>query len=181
MRSFRVVCLVSLAAVLLCVSSIPVYAGSSADEPRITRVFYLQGMERREAITLLRSQIQVRQIAEVTSANALVVTEVAGKIQRSESLLREHDALDRSVDPHPPLSFRREADPSSATRVFRIEGPETRNVVTVLRSIYQIRQVMEVTHNNSITATGPPDRLDAAEALLEELGLLAETEEPGAG
>ena len=170
MLPFRVFCLSVISAGMLCASVFPIHAGSSAAEPRITRVFYLQGMERREALTLLRSQIQVRQIAEVASANALVVTEVDQKIQRSESLLRERDAVARSVDPHPPLMFRGESDAGMDTRVFRIEGSESRAVITVLRAIYQISA--ELT-DDSVTATAPSSRLDAAEALLKELGLLA--------
>jgi len=176
-RPFRIVCLSLISAGMLCASVFPTHAGSSADEPRITRVFYLQGMERLEALTLLRSQVQVRQIAEVASANALVVTEVDQKIQRSESLLRERDAVARSVDPHPPLTFRGEPDAAMDTRVFQIEGPETRAVITVLRAIYQIPA--ESTDDNSVTATAPAARLDAAEALLKELELLAKVK--GAG
>jgi hypothetical protein len=176
---FRVFCLSVISAGMLCASVFPIHAGSSAAEPRITRVFYLQGMERREALTLLRSQIEVRQIAEVASANALVVTEVDQKIQRSESLLRERDAVARSVDPHPPLTFQGESDAGMDTRVFRIEGSESRAVITVLRAIYQIPA--ELTGDDSVTATAPSSRLDAAEALLKELGFLAKVRGVGVG
>ena len=152
-----------------------------AKEPRLTRVFYLQGMERREAVTLLRSQVQVRQMAEVASVDAVVVTEVAERVDRSESLLREHDALVRAVDPHGPLSFERVPDAEMETRVFAIEGPDTRSAVTVLRAIYQIGELTESADDNSVTVRASPARLDAAEALLRQLELLAEVKGPGAG
>jgi len=180
MRTSRFVCLVLLGVGMLCASDLTVNAGSSAEEPRITRVLYLQGMEPSEAVTLLRSQVQVRQIAEVASANAVVVTEVVQKIERSESLLRERDAVLRSVDPHPPLKFRGKPDSPTETRVFRMEGPEARTAVTVLRAIYQISAV-ESADADSVTATAPSVRLDAAEALLRELGLMAKVKGPGAG
>jgi type II secretory pathway component GspD/PulD (secretin) len=70
---------------------------SSEEELRLTRVFYLQGMEKREAVTLLRSQLQVRQIAEVQGSDIVIVTEAAEKVERCENLLRELDAVARAV------------------------------------------------------------------------------------
>ncbi len=63
--------------------------------------------------------------------------------------------------------------------MFRIEGSESRAVITVLRAIYQIPA--ELTDDDSVTATAPSSRLDAAEALLKELGLLAKVKGVGVG
>ncbi len=58
-----------------------------------TRVFYLQGMDPRQAITLLRSQAQVRQVASISHRNVIVVAGIADTVERCETLLREHDAV----------------------------------------------------------------------------------------
>ena len=138
MTSSRAVLLVTLAVgtLILAVPRLehPVRAGSaSSDAPYVTRVFYLQGMELSEAITLLRSRVHVRQMVEIPTRNAIVVCEVADRVDRSESLLRENDALVRATDPHVPVSFERAKDSPLETRVFPVESDDTRQVVTILR------------------------------------------------
>jgi len=46
--------------------------GSPAPIPYVTRVFYLRGIEPREAATLLRSQAQVRRLAMIPGRGAII-------------------------------------------------------------------------------------------------------------
>ena len=122
MTSSRAVLLVTLAVGTLILAAPrleqPVRAGSaSSDRPHVIRVFYLQGMELREAVTLLRSRVHVRQITSVSTGDAIVLCEVADRVDRSESLLRDNGALVRATDPHEPVSFERAKDSPLETRV----------------------------------------------------------------
>jgi hypothetical protein len=146
-------------------------AESPEEEARITRVFYLEGMDNKEAVTLLRAQLQVRQIAELTGRDVIIITESAEKADRAESLLHELGVLAGKADPHAPLSFARTLEEEEATRVFRIEGTETSTVVMVMRAIYQMREVTDLSEEDSVVVTAPLAKLDAAEALLAELGM----------
>ncbi len=153
----------------------PAQAGtSSANMPHVTRVFYLQGMEPREAMTLLRSQVQVRQMAMIQDSSAIVVSDVADRVDQSEKLLRERDAVVRATDPHDPLELEGLAASPTATRVFRVESVNLTAVATILRSIYQVREVNTSAEENSVSVRGAKLILDSSEALLRELGLLAE-------
>lgn len=180
MTSSRAVLLVTLAVgtVILAAPRLehPVRAGSaSSDAPYVTRVFYVQGMELREAVTLLRSRVHVRQMAEVITRNAIVVCEVADRVERSESLLRENDALVRATDPHEPVSFERAKDSPLETRVFPVEsGDDAKMVVTILRAIYQMRDMTELADESGVSVRAALPLLDASEELLRELGLLVE-------
>jgi type II secretory pathway component GspD/PulD (secretin) len=150
----------------------------SGEKPRLTRVFELQGMDTREAVTLLRTHVQVRQIVELQDRDTVIVTEVFEKVDRSEKLLRELDAVARAVDPHGALSFARVPERQVETRQFRIYGIDSRLVVTVLRTIYQIRQVTELSDKGIVVVSAPLPVLDAAEALLSELGVLGDDPVP---
>jgi hypothetical protein len=153
----------------------PIQTGSSSIKvPYVMRVFYLQGMEPLEAMTLLRSQIQVVQIATIRDRNIIVVADVADRVDRSESLLRQRDAVVRATDPHQPLNLERLPESTIATRVFRIEDADISTVVTVLRSIYQMREVTKFVDENSVSVRAALPILDASEATLRELGLLVE-------
>ena len=173
MLSYRAVVILALSAGALFNVDLRA-AESSGEEPRLTRVFHLQGMETREAVALLRSRVQVRQIAEIRGLDIVIVTEVAEKVDRSESLLRERDAVARAIDPHDPVNPEPSSESPIGTRVFRIEGLDPRGVVTVLRSIYQMREVTELVDGDGVSVRAPLYKLDASEALLRELGLLAE-------
>ena len=155
-------------------------ASDDADEPRVTRILHLKDIDSREAVTLLRSEVQVRQIAEIRDLGLLVVKGVAERVDRCESLLRERGAVADAVDPHDP------EDPYSAkegpigTRVFQVRGIDRRAIVTVLRAIYQMREITELPEEGSVSVRAPTPRLDASEALLKALGVLVEKTEPAA-
>ncbi len=170
--------LLSRAVLLLALAVGTLVNGASlAEAPYVTRVFYLQGMEPREAVTLLRRQVQVRQIAEIRDRNLIVVADVAERVERSESLLRERDAVLRANDPHEPLNMDRPPDSPMVTRVFRIKGTDTGSVMVVLRAIYQMRDVTELAEENGVEVNDALSILDASEALLRELDMLAEAAE----
>ena len=153
----------------------PAQAGtSSANMPHVTRVFYLQEMEPRDAMTLLRSQVQVRRMATIRDRSVIVVSDVADRVDQSERLLRQRDAVVRATDPHEPLELERLAESPTATRVFRVGSDNMSTVVTVLRSIYQMREVNEFAEDNSVSVRAAQPILDSSEALLRELGLLVE-------
>ena len=155
----------------------PPQAGSSSEKsPYVMRVFHLQGMEPREAATLLRKQLQIRQIVMIQDRNIIIVADSADKVDHSESLLRQRDAVVRATDPHDPLNLERLPDSPMETRVFRIVDADTKTVITILRSIYQVRELTELVDENSVSVREALPILDASEALLREVGLLAEEE-----
>src|SRR5262245_51189564 len=78
----------------------------------VIRVFYLKGMEPREAVTLLRSQVQIRQIAMIGDRPVIVVSDVAEQVGQAEALLREKGSVDRTNDPYGALDLARLADSS---------------------------------------------------------------------
>lgn len=125
-------------------------------------------------MTLLRSQVQVRQMAMIPDRSVIVVSDVADKVNQSESLLRQRDAVVRATDPHEPLELEHLAESQPATRVFRVDSAHVSTVVTLLRAIYQVREVQELAEDNSVSARGAQPILDSSEALLRELGLLVE-------
>jgi len=148
----------------------------AADEPKVTRVFYLQAMDSKEAVTLLRSEVQVRQLAEVRALGLLVLQDSPERVAQSERLLRERKALARVVEPHAAESPSSPAG-STETRVFRLRGLDAPSAVTLLRAIYQIGQVTEDTDGTRISATAAVSQLDQAEALFVAMGVLARTAE----
>jgi uncharacterized protein YjcR len=131
-------------------------------------------MDSREAVTLLRSQVQVLQAATIPDRNIIVVSDGAEKVDRSESLLRQQDAIVRVADPHQPLDLKQLQESPPATRVLKVESADTNTVVTLLRAIYQVRDVSESAEERTVTARAAQPVLDSSEALLRELGLLAE-------
>ncbi len=155
-----------------------VTSGLSAGESRSTRVFYLKDMGTREAITLLRSEVQVRQIAEIRELHAVVVTETEERITRSETLLRERDGLERAVAPHDPLRFERGSEEQTETRVFRLAGIDPRSAQTVLRSLYQIRELTVLADGTRLSVRTTIPKLEASEALFRELGVLEVADRP---
>ena len=88
-------------------TSVPASAASEQPEDGNVhmRVFYLQGMDSREAITLLRSKAQVRQVARISDRDVIVVAGTADIVDRCDTLLREHDAILRVVAPHDPVEL----------------------------------------------------------------------------
>jgi hypothetical protein len=135
-------------------------------------------MDTREAVTLLRTHVQVRQIAELSDLDVVIVTDVAERVDSSESLLRKHEAVAETIVPHDPLRFDRKDESPTETRVFRVEGLDTKAAVVILRSIYGIRAVTEREDNSSVTVTAPAAKLDAIEALIRALGVSANDTEP---
>jgi hypothetical protein len=148
----------------------------------VTRVFYLQGMETIDAITLLRSRVQIRHVAALADLGVIVAADRAERVDRSESVLREQNGVARAVDPHDPVVLAEPPGVATETRGFRLEGIAASDVVTVLRAIYQIRSVTANADGTFVSVQAPPAKLDASEALLLELGVLLEaTGSAGAG
>lgn len=144
-----------------------------ASAPHLTRVLYLQGMQPREASMLLRTELQIVQLATVPGRDVIVVSDVAAKIDRAGALLREKGALARAADPHGPLDLTGLAGGPGATRVLSVAGAEMNTAVTLLRAIYQVRELEQNAESGSITVHAAAPILDASEALLRELNLLA--------
>jgi hypothetical protein len=137
-----------------------------------TRVFYLQGMDPREAATLLRSQAQVRQLAWIKGRDVIVVAGEANRVEQCETLLREHDAILRVADPHEPVALAGPASDPLVTRVFRVTDDNMQAVVVILRSIYQVRELEELAEDNTVSIQSTQPILDSSESLLRELELL---------
>jgi hypothetical protein len=147
-------------------------AAPASDEPKVTRILHLQDIESREAVTLLRSEAQVRQIAEVPDLGLLIVKGVADRVDRCESLLRERNAIAKTADPHEVETPGSTNAGPTETRVFRIDGIDRKAAVVVLRAIYQIRELSELPEENAISVTAPAAKLKRTEALLGTLGVL---------
>ncbi len=178
MRSTPAVHPLACAATLAIVVSAGASVGAPAEtapapEPRVTRVFYLDEMETREALMQLRIQVRIRSAAVIQEPKVLVVSDVAEQVEQAESVLRLRDAGVRASDPHGPLDFDDIASGTSATRVFRLEKGDAPTVITLLRTIYQVREVEELEDGDVSAHAGAPV-LDAIEALLRELDLLVE-------
>jgi type II secretory pathway component GspD/PulD (secretin) len=184
MRSYVLVLLVALFACTALGSAVQSVTGTETnveeEELRLTRVFYLQGIDTSEVITLLRSQLQVKQITEFQGREVVIVTETTEKVERCENLLRELDALAKVVEPHAALDFARKPEAENSTRIFTLSENATKTAVVVLRSMYQLRKVTELADKSMVVVTAPPAKLDASEALLKELGVLSGVSEPAA-
>jgi len=102
-----------------------------------------------------------------------VVSDTADRVDQSEMLLRQRNAVVRTSDPHKPLDLNSLGKSPFATRVFRVAGDNLNNVVTVLRSIYHVREVNESAENHSVSVTAAKPVLDSSESLLRELSLIA--------
>lgn len=145
--------------------------GDGAESPPIhTRVFYLDGADARETITLLRVEIQVGRIAELRDRQIVIVSETAGRMELVESVLRERGIRARSMEPHPPLAADAGSDDGSTeSRVIRHEGLDARLALVLVRSMYGVREVEAREDGTGLSARAPAAVLDAAEALFREL------------
>jgi len=141
-------------------------------KPHTARVFYLQGMSSRDAITLLRMEAQILQAAWIGERDVVVVAGTAEKVDQCEDLLQQRDALFRVAEPHEPVALEGVESSLPETRVFLVDGDNLQTVVTVLRSIYQVRELSELAENNSVSVSASKPVLDSSEALLQELELL---------
>ena len=138
------------------------------------RIFYLQGMSSRDAITLLRMKAHIPQAAWIGDRDVIVIAGSADRVDQCESLLRQRDAVLRAAEPHEPVALGGLKQSPPTTRVFPVKGDDLRIVVTVLRSIYQVRELSELVEENSVSVRAAKPILDSSEALLRELGLLVE-------
>jgi hypothetical protein len=145
-----------------------------AESPFHVRVIYLQNMTSWDAMKVVRSQAQVRSVAGFNDRDAIVVRDTADVVDKCEALLRERDGVRRVTDPHVPVVLEGPAAGPSSTRVFRVERFEdSQTVATVLRAIYSVRKLTELLERSEISIRAPQPVLDASEALLRELELLA--------
>ena len=140
----------------------------------VTRVFYLEGIDPREAMTLVRS-IEVRSGAIVSSPSAIVVSDGADRVSQAEALLRERNVVVRAAEPHAPLYLEQLSKDPTGTRIFRVERDSMGTVETLLRAIYNVREVKKSEEDSAISASAALPILGAAEALFRELGLLDES------
>lgn len=154
--------------------------GQESAEPRsagsalVTRVFYLHGIEPREAMQLLRSQLDVRRMAAVQEKGVLVVGDALDKVDASEKLLLQRDAIERVSTLPETLDVAGLRSMPAEERVFHVTQAASKSVVVILRSIYQVRDLTESAEENSVSIRAATPVLDSSEALLKELGLLAE-------
>ena len=149
--------------------------GHPSNTPFVTRVFYLEGIDLREAMTLARQTIHVRSVAIVNSRSVMVVSDAAEPVSQVEALLKQRNVVLRAAEPHAPLYLERLQKDPTGTRIFRVERDSMENVVTLLRAIYMVREVKKSEEDSAISASAALPILDAAEALFRELRLLDES------
>lgn len=168
--------IVALAAMVL--AGAPPRAEAPAREPILmtTRVIYLQEMNPRDAMSLVRGNPHILSAAMVLNRNALVISDVADKIDQAEKLLRQRNAVLQVADPHAPLATEALSKAPPATRVFDVGAGSMDGVMAVLRAIYQVRDIQKSEQESRITIRAAQPILDASEALLRELDLIAGTE-----
>ena len=147
-----------------------------AEEPAelTTRIFYLQNMEPVEAVTMLRQKVQARRVAEYYGHDLIVVTDSSERVDRSEELLREAGALERTVDPHEPLDPESRPEDQVLERSFVIKSADLKTATLFCRALYQMRDVTEDAAASRLTLRDSESSLSAVEALFRELNLLAE-------
>jgi hypothetical protein len=143
--------------------------------PFHVRVIDVQNMTGRDATMLVRRQAQVRSVAWIEERAAMIVRDTADVVDKCEALLRERDAVQRVTDPHAPLlALRGPTAGPPDTRVFRLFAFEdSQKVATIVRAIYSVRELTEFLERSEISIRAPQPVLDAIEALLGELELLA--------
>ena len=167
-----------LAVALTGLTCLPDFGWSQSVEEAATAKFSVRGIYLRaasnDAMTLVRSQADVRRVATILDRNVIVVADVADTVDQCEALLREHHAVVRVADPHAPLELGRYEPDTLVPRVFRIVDDDSlRSVVVVLRAIYSIRVLSEYPPDNTVSIEAPAPVLDAVEAFLSEVKLLA--------
>ena len=147
-----------------------------AEEPAelTTRIFYLQDMNSREAVTLLRQEVQIRRVAHFDGKGLIVVADDPARVDRSEALLRERDALVRVVEPYEPVDPNRAPEDLIAERDFIINESDFKMASILPRVLYGAQEITEDADANRLTMRDPERVLDAVEALFRELNLLAE-------
>lgn len=147
--------------------------GSTLDQPRVTRVFYLHGMELREALMLLRAEVAPRAVGTLESRKAIVVADVAEKVERVERLLRAQGAIARATTPHAPLATETSSPDTATLATHRLVCSDAISAANLLRTLYEIRDIESAGGNGVIVVHAAEPVLTAGEALLRELGLLA--------
>ncbi len=176
MRNMRAVAILAFSASSLCLphsrAAEVTPAGSPTEATTVTRVFYLKGMDTREAAMLLRSRVQIHRLAEVREIDAVIVRDSPTRVDSSETLLRDLDGISKTTTASEPVTLERERQNASVTRVFWVNAVDTRTVIAVLRSIYGIREARDSGRTSSISVQGALPDLDAAEVLLRGLGVL---------
>lgn len=149
----------------------------AAEDPNrtlVTRVMYLKGMEVRDAATLLRSEVSVRRCVWLQERSAVVVADIPERVDQSERLLRQRGVVSRSTDPHGRLDLVLLADEPLATWTFRAVPSGVGDAETVLRTIFDARNLNRSPEEYGFTFQAPQPILDAGKAVLRELKLLAE-------
>jgi hypothetical protein len=119
----------------------------------------------------------VRSVAWIEERAVMIVRDTADVVDKCEALLRERNAVRRVTNPHAPLVLRGPAAGPPDARVFRFLAVEdSQTVATILRAIYEIRELTELLERSEMSIRAPQPVLDASEALLRELELLAPAE-----
>ena len=96
-------------------------------------------------------------------------------VDRCESLLVDRNAIARTDDPHDPETTAIQSDQiPSETRSFVVEGIDRQAAITILRTIYDARNLAEQPEADAFSVTAQVAKLDNIEALLTALGVLAE-------
>src|SRR5262245_6518511 len=99
MQIVRIVLTFTLAAgsafTFLCAAE-PQTGSSTLNTPMVVRVFYLQGIEPRDAMKVARSEVDVRHLVIVPDRNVLIEGDFPDVVDRSERLLRGRDAVTRT-------------------------------------------------------------------------------------
>jgi hypothetical protein len=175
MRAARTILMLTLFSAALVASPLQAEEATPQERPRMLlshRVYYLQGMEPREAMTLVRTRPGVRKIVIVPGRAAMVLCDEAPRLDEAEAVLREHDAILRIAEPNAPMFLEEMGLDTSATGIFDVEPGRTLDVVTILRTMYDVRNLQKSEEGNRVTIQAAPPIVSAADALLRELGLL---------
>lgn len=169
-------CTLAVVGLLTCLprAAWPDQEDSSTQHPlRVTRVFYLEGMDLHDVMMLLRREFAVRKIVIVIDRSAVVVSDGAEKVDQCERLLRERNAVVRTAELPSPLLGKRAKGPTN-TRVFPVNSNDIKTFLTVLRTIYDVGEMTSSPDDSSISIRAAEPVLEACEALLRELRLVAE-------
>ena len=157
-----------------------VVPGDAGPESFSVRILHLQDGDVREAVTLLRSQLEILRIVDLSELRAVVVADALEKVDRAERLLRQRGALAEAVVPHDPVPLAGPEREPVGGRVFRTEAMSTKTVAMLLRTIYGMREITEHPVESSVEVRDTTPRLNAAESLLRTLDVHLWAKDPGA-
>jgi hypothetical protein len=120
----------------------------------------------------------IRKAVIVRERGAMVVSDTADKVGQVEALLKEKGVLAGATEPCGPLYLEELSRAPGEIRVFHVEGDSMKTAQTVLRTMYDVRDIRISEEDHTLQITAAPPILASSEALLKELRLLSGTANP---